>query len=155
MAELPVRRGWTPRTALVAAALACAIAAPASSQASGAARERLLAARDAVWRAWFAADSAALSVLLPDVVAAGSRGGWQSRDATMAEAHRFVRGGGRLVSLQFDSTSIDLRGNVAVVQSTYRLVLEEGGAPVSRSGRATEIFVRENGRWVNPFWYLQ
>lgn len=73
----------------------------------------------------------------------------------MAEAHRFVRGGGRLVSLQFDSTSIDLRGNVAVVQSTYRLVLEEGGAPVSRSGRATEIFVRENGRWVNPFWYLQ
>jgi uncharacterized protein YdeI (YjbR/CyaY-like superfamily) len=37
---------------------------------------------------------------------------------------------------------------------TYILELSDGKRTTTR-GMATEIFVRENGRWVNPFWYLQ
>lgn len=115
----------------------------------------MLKARDAVWRAWFGADTAALAALLPSAVAAGSRNGWESRDATIAAARRFAAGGGRLVTLRFDSTSAVVRGDVVVVWSRYYLELEHGGARTAQSGRATEIFVFENGRWVNPFWYLE
>jgi hypothetical protein len=118
-------------------------------------RPQLEQARDAVWRAWFAADSSALSQLLPAAVAAGSRGGWENRDATLAAARRFVHGGGCLIAIRFDSTNIRLRGDVAVIQSRYTLVLQQVGSRSTQSGIATEVFVRERGRWTNPFWYLE
>lgn len=118
-------------------------------------RAQLEQVRDAVWRAWFAADSSALSGLLPTAVAAGSRGGWEGRDATLAAARRFVRGGGELIAIRFDSTSIRQRGDVAVIQSRYTLVLQQAGGRSTQSGIATEVFVRERGRWTNPFWYLE
>jgi hypothetical protein len=121
----------------------------------GITRTQLEQARDAVWRAWFAADSSALSQLLPAAVAAGSRSGWEDRGATLAAARRFVRGGGRLIAIGFDSTSIRLRGDVAVIQSRYTLVLQHVGGRSTQSGIATEVFVRERGRWTNPFWYLE
>jgi len=118
-------------------------------------RAQVHAARDAIWRAWFAADTESLARLLPSAVAAGSRNGWESRDSTIAAARQFAAQQGRLVDIRFDSTSIRLRGSVAVVQSRYHLVLDQRGKRVTRTGVATEIFVRENGRWVNPFWYLE
>jgi hypothetical protein len=41
------------------------------------------------------------------------------------------------------------------MQSRYHLVLDQRGNRTMRSGIATELFVRERGRWVNPFWYLE
>jgi hypothetical protein len=96
-----------------------------------------------------------LSELLPAAVAAGSRAGWQSRDSTLAAARRFVQSQARLVAIHFDSTAIRLRGDVAVVQSRYTLVLEHAGSRSIRRGIATEVFVRARGRWTNPFWYLE
>jgi len=32
---------------------------------------------------------------------------------------------------------------------------DRGGTESTARGFATEILVRENGRWVNPFWYLE
>jgi hypothetical protein len=119
------------------------------------ARAELEQARAAVWRAWFAADSSALSQLLPTAVAAGSHSGWENRDSTLAAARRFVRASGHLIDLRFDSTTIRLRGSVAVIQSRYTLVLEQAGSRSTHSGIATEVFVRERGRWTNPFWYLE
>ncbi|HEU5479858.1 MAG TPA: nuclear transport factor 2 family protein [Candidatus Tumulicola sp.] len=120
-------------------------------------RAQLWAARDSVWRAWFAGDSASLSHLLPAAVAAGSGGGegWETRNATMAAARQFADGGGKLTALRFDSTSIRLRGNVAVMQSRYILTLEQRGERATRTGIATEVFVRTPGGWQNPFWYLE
>lgn len=117
-------------------------------------RAQLLAARIAVWTAWFKGDSAALSKLLPSAVAAGDGGGWQSRAETMAASAQFAQEGGRLVSLTFDSTTISLHGDVAVLQARYRLVLRQKGTPHEEKGFATEVFVKQNGRWLNPLWNL-
>jgi uncharacterized protein DUF4440 len=118
-------------------------------------RAQLEAARNAVWRAWFAADSSTLSKLLPAALAAGSSGGWENRESTLASARGFVDAGGQLVDIRFDSTNIRVRGNVAILQSRYTLVLEQGGTRSTRHGIATEVFVRDRGRWTNPFWYLE
>ena len=55
-----------------------------------------------------------------------------------------------------DSTTIDLRDDVALMRARFTYVLQgRAGIPVTTSGIAAEVFVRENGRWVNPFWYLK
>lgn len=118
-------------------------------------RAQLWAARDSVWRAWFAGDSLSLSHLLTPAVAAGSGSGWETREATVAAARQYASGGGRLIGLRFDSTAIHLRGNVAVMQSRYVLTLHQGRGQVTRTGIATEVFVRSGGSWQNPFWYLE
>ena len=74
-------------------------------------RAQIEAARDAVWRAWFAADTTSLAGLLPAAVAAGSPDGWGSRDSTIAESRRFASGNWHLIDIQFDSTNISVRGD--------------------------------------------
>jgi uncharacterized protein DUF4440 len=118
-------------------------------------RRELYAARDAVWRAWFASDTVALRQLLPPAVAAGSVGDWQDRETTIAAARQFAEAGGRLVALHFDSTRVELRGNVAVLRSRYHLLVDRGSKRTTQAGVATEVFVKSGPRWVNPFWYLE
>lgn len=117
----------------------------------------LASTREAVWRAWFAGDTVALSKLVPSAVAAGApRGPWESRAATFQGARAFANSGARLVDLRFDSTTIMLEGVVAVVRSRFAYTIESPNHERSTmTGRATEIFVQENERWLNPFWYLQ
>jgi len=118
-------------------------------------RQALLAARDSVWRAWFAGDTVALGRLLPEALAAGGRGGWETRDVSISSGRSFAASGGKLIELRFDSTSIALRGAVAVLVAKYHLVLATGSDRFTRDGTATEVFVRRGDGWVNPFWYLQ
>jgi len=118
-------------------------------------RAELLAAREAVWRAWYAGDTTRLGRILPGALAAGSPGGWDARAATVGQARDFAAHGGRLIELRFDSTTITVHGRVAVLQALYRTVVEErGGKHVTNRGFATEVFVKEKTGWVNPFWYL-
>src|SRR5437868_5404634 len=72
-------------------------------------RAELETAREAVWRAWFAGDSAALERLIPAALAAGSPLEWEDRAATLEGARRAGISGRRLVAIRFDSTTIDLR----------------------------------------------
>ena len=118
-------------------------------------RAELIAAREAIWRAWFANDTVQLERLLPEAVVAGEGRGYQDRDAIMEGARRFAQAGGKLVGLQFSSTDIDVFGDVAVVRSVYRYETEMGGKRSVSSGRATEVFVRRDRKWLNPFWHLQ
>ncbi len=123
---------------------------------SAATRQALEDARDRVWRAYFAGDSVTLEQLIPAALAAGSRGGWQGREASLAGARASAASGMRLTELRFDSTSIELRGSVAVVRARFKYILASpAGSQRELSGVATEIFVRQDGRWVNPFWYLE
>jgi hypothetical protein len=117
----------------------------------------LAAAREAVWRAWFTGDTVALSKLVPSALAAGSpHGPWESRAATFRGARAFANSGARLVDLRFDSTTIVLEGSVAVMRSRFAYTIESPNHERNTiTGRATEIFVQENERWLNPFWYLQ
>jgi len=120
------------------------------------ARKKLLDAREAVWRAYFANDRAALEKLIPAETIAISSGNnnWEDRKAIFEGSAQFAKNGGKLVKLEFPRTEIQVFGYTAVVYSDYAYELEIGGQRIQQSGRATEVFVHRNGQWVNPGWHL-
>ena len=118
-------------------------------------KEELLAAREAVWRAYFAGDVAHLQAVLPAetiAINAGERD-WPARDALLAASSAFARDG-KLVSLRFPRTEIRAYGDLAILYTTYAYELQAGGTLQRQEGRGTEVFVRRDGRWVNPGWHL-
>ena len=117
-------------------------------------RAAVLAARDAIWRAWFAHDSAALAKLLPRSATAGESRGWQTRDEIVEGSRQSAGSGRKLVGLKFDDTRIHKNGAVVVVFSNYTMELEDQGRRNKVTGSASEVFVLEDGVWRNPFWYL-
>jgi len=120
------------------------------------ARQSLLEAREAVWRAFFANDRAVLEKLLPDELITiepdGSRFG--DRRSVLAGAAGVAQSGTRLVRLEFPKTEIQVYGNTAVIYSTYLYELERDGKRTPFSGRVTEVFVQRKGQWINPGWHM-
>jgi ketosteroid isomerase-like protein len=119
-------------------------------------KQRLLEAREAVWRAYFAGDRAALEKLIPDETIAIEAGGnnWSNRQTILDGAVQFAKNGGKLLKLEFPKTEIQVYGNTAVVYSNYSYELETGGQRVNQVGRVTEVFVLRKGQWVNPGWHM-
>jgi len=111
-------------------------------------RQRLLAAREAVWRAYFAGDRAALEKLIPEetvTIEAGDDDFWSTRQTILAGSAEFAKNGGKLVRLEFPKTEIQVYGSTAVIYSKYVYELESGGQHINRSGRVTEVFVLRKG----------
>ncbi len=119
-------------------------------------RSQLLREREAVWRAYFNNDQAALEKVLPAELVGVNAGEekWVDRSATLVAASQFAQSGGKLLRLAFPRTDIQLYGDTAVLYTTYEYDLEIGGKRESAAGRGTEIFVRRNGHWVNSGWHL-
>jgi len=119
-------------------------------------RDRILAAREKVWRAWFANDRATLEKLIPEeVIAMGDNGeGWSNRAAVFESAQRFAESGGKLVRLEFPKTEIQVYGNTVLVYTTYVYETEIKGQRATSSGRATEMFVRRGDDLVNVGWHM-
>jgi ketosteroid isomerase-like protein len=119
-------------------------------------KKRLLDAREAVWRSYFANDRAALEKLIPEDTIAINAGdnNWENRKAIFAGAEQFAKAGGKLIKLEFPKTEIQVYGFTAFVYSTYSYELEIGGQRSQQSGRVTEVFVLRNGQWVNPGWHM-
>jgi ketosteroid isomerase-like protein len=119
-------------------------------------RKRLLDAREAVWRAYFTGDRAALEKLLPEelLTLEASGGDWGNRQAVLESATRFAASGGKLIKLEFPKTEIQVYGFTAIVYSTYVYEIEQGGNRTTSSGRVTEVFVNRNGQWLNPSWHM-
>ena len=119
-------------------------------------RERILTAREAVWRAWFTNDRAALEKLIPEEVIAIGNGedAWANRAKIFADAKGFVEAGGKLVRLDFPKTEIQVYGNTVLVYTTYLLETEMNGKRNTASGRATEMFVRRGDELVNVGWHM-
>jgi ketosteroid isomerase-like protein len=119
-------------------------------------KKRLLDAREAVWRAWFAGDRATLEKLIPQETIAIESGdnNWSNRQTILDGSLQFAKGGGKLVKLEFPKTEIQMYGAAAVVYSNYSYELEQGGQRINKSGRVTEVFVLRNGEWVNPGWHM-
>jgi ketosteroid isomerase-like protein len=119
-------------------------------------RRRILAAREAVWKAWFSNDRAALEKLIPEETIAIDNGqeGWSDRAAILAGAKRFADSGGKLVRLEFPKTEIQVYGNTVIIYTTYVYETEVGGQRSTASGRATEMFVRRGEELVNVGWHM-
>jgi ketosteroid isomerase-like protein len=119
-------------------------------------KKRLLDAREAVWRAYFAGDRATLEKLIPEETIAIDPGGnpWSNRQSILGGAAEFAKSGGKLVKLEFPKTEIQVYGFTAVVYSDYSYELETGGQHLTQSGRVTEVFVLRKGQWVNPGWHM-
>jgi ketosteroid isomerase-like protein len=119
-------------------------------------KQRLLDAREAVWRAWFSGDRATLDKLIPaeSIAIEAGDNNWSNRQKILDGSVDFAKGGGKLVKLEFPKTEIQMYGAAAVVYSNYSYELEQGGQRINQSGRVTEVFVLRNGQWVNPGWHL-
>ncbi|MEP6619745.1 MAG: nuclear transport factor 2 family protein [bacterium] len=112
--------------------------------------------RKSVWVDWFSGDTAALSRTLgPELVAISATAPhWMSRRQSVAASADFKAKGGRFVSVAFDSAMTHRFGDVVVMFSHYAVVTENAGIRKTQKGRATEVFVRANLRWVHTSWHL-
>lgn len=119
-------------------------------------REKILADREAVWKAWFTHDEAELERLIPaeTIAISAGREAWSKRDDVLASSRAFAEAGGKLRALEFPRTEIQRFGDVAVIYTSYSFTTEVDGEVATSSGRGTEIFVLRDGRWVNPGWHL-
>jgi len=119
-------------------------------------RQRILTARETVWKAWFTNDRATLERLIPEETIAIDNGGegWSDRAAVLAGAKRFVESGGKLVRLEFPKTEIQVYGNTVIIYTTYLYETEVNGSRSTASGRATEMFVRRGDELVNVGWHM-
>ncbi|MEP6495603.1 MAG: nuclear transport factor 2 family protein [bacterium] len=130
--------------------IAAAQSARAQAAPDPATRAALITAREAVWRAYFQGDSVALVQLLPEKMTAMGR----DRGQIIREAQGFVKGGGRFVRMEFTNDEFFVNGNTAILWSHYVAHTTNAGRPNDMSGRAIELFVKENDRWINPHWHL-
>ena len=145
------------RLSLLIAALTSTVAAELLAQSPDPHRQ-LLAARDTVWRAWFANDTAVLRRFIPPGAATAEGAGtmrWSDRNEIARSARRFVASGRKLVDIAFDNTTIAETPSSALVRSYYRYITDSAGRRDTVRGRATELFVRDGARWVNPYWQLE
>jgi len=119
-------------------------------------RAAVLAAREAVWRAWFAGDTQALAALVPRdlvTIAPGSTD-FGTFESTLAASRGFAASGGRLARLVFPRTEIQAYGNTVTLYTSYEMDLSTGGTTHTDRGVATEVFVRRGDRWLNTGWQL-
>lgn len=122
------------------------------------AKQQLLQAREAVWRAFFTNDQGQLDKLVPDetiVLEVGQEKPFMKKADILGAAKQLAQSGNKLVRLEFPQTEMQVYGDTAIIYTTYLYELEnpQGGRHTS-AGRATEIFVRRNGLWVNPGWHM-
>lgn len=119
-------------------------------------RQRILAKRDAVWKAWFANDRATLEILIPEEAIAINSGSkeWSNKAAIFAGAKAFADSGAKLVKLEFPKTEIQAYGNTVLIYTTYVYEIEKDGKRTTTAGRGTEMFVRRGDELVNVGWHL-
>jgi len=118
-------------------------------------KESLLKAREAVWRAWFGGDQAALLKLLPpELITLGEGNDFGKRDVVVAQSAGFAQSGGKLRSLAFPRTEFQAYGNTVIIYTTYALETERDGKVEKEAGKATEVFVRRGPDWLNTGWQL-
>jgi Domain of unknown function (DUF4440)/SnoaL-like domain len=142
---------------LIVAVLGCfallAQAPPSPTQVNDSTRKALLEAREAVWRAKFLEDP---SLIPPEAIGIVEwTDQWKHRDDVIAGAKTAVTNGLKITRLEFPKTEIQLFGDTAVLYSTYIYEAEFSGRSAGlETGRATEVFVLRNGKWLNAGWHI-
>ena len=120
------------RTLMLIAALGLTVFSATHTPASASPateREQILAAREAVWRDWFAGDRAALEREVPPetIAISASETNWHNQKEILQSAADFHASGGKLLRLEFPRTEIQRFGDVAMLYSQYTLETEMNG----------------------------
>jgi ketosteroid isomerase-like protein len=119
-------------------------------------RTEVLKAREAVWRAWFAGDTAAFTALVPPELVTIESGSdtFGTRASNLEASRGFAAAGGKLTRLVFPRTEFQSYGNTVILYTTYELDLVADGKKKTERGAATEVFVRQGDRWLHTGWQL-
>lgn len=119
-------------------------------------KAELLAARESVWRSWFAGDTKQLSGLLAPELITIERGSpkFGSLASNIEESKAFAAAGGKLTRLTFPKTEFQAYGPTVILYTTYEADLLSEGKTQSMRGVATEMFVWRDGRWAHTGWQL-
>ena len=119
-------------------------------------RAAVLAAREAVWRTWYAGDVAALERLVPsELITVGfGPGGFSTRDTVLAGSREFAASGATLTRLAFPRTEFQAYGSTVLLYTSYETDVTRDGQTRTQRGLATEVFVQQDGRWLNTAWQL-
>jgi len=119
-------------------------------------KKELLAAREGVWRAWFAGDTRRLTSLLPPelITIEPDSEAFGNLKTNLERSRGFAASGGRLTRLAFPTTEFQAYGATVIIYTTYDMDLLVDGKTRTERGAATEVFVRQNGQWVNTGWQL-
>ena len=121
---------------------------------AGADKNALLAAREAVWLAWFGGDTDKLTTMLPpELITIESSGAFGNLSSNLQASREFAANG-KLTRLVFPTTDIQAYGATVILYTTYELDLLVEGRTKTMKGAATEVFVRREGRWMNTGWQL-
>jgi hypothetical protein len=115
----------------------------------------LFAAREAVWRDFFAAAPGLASALPENFVGIVTGDSvWDGRAATLADAKASAASGTRLAALRFPRNVVQRYDDVAIIHSRYEAVLEKEGQSQTMRGQITEVFVWTGSRWIHPSWHM-
>jgi ketosteroid isomerase-like protein len=146
------------RTSAPNPGLAAGLSPEAPDSLAPAEKKRLLDAREAVWRAFFTNDQSKLDKLLPEdtITLDGPLDNPFVNKAGILESAKWVaQDGTKLVRLEFPLTETQVYGDTVIIYTTYSYELENAkGERRAQKGRATEIFVRRKGEWLNSGWHL-
>lgn len=135
--------------------LAVAVSGRVAAQRPDTTEASLLAAREAVWRDYFAHGPNLAATLPSDFVAiqAGDTT-WDDRAGTLASSKASVAGGGKLTALRFPRNRIERYGPIAIIHSRYEAVLEGPSGTTTMRGNITEVFRWDGKRWLHPSWHM-
>jgi ketosteroid isomerase-like protein len=119
-------------------------------------RAPVLAARDAVWRAWYAGDTAALARLVPAelITLESDAGAFGTRESILASSRRFAATGATLTRLAFPRTEFQAYGATVILYTSYEMDIMHEGQTRTERGAATEVFVLQNDQWLNTGWQV-
>ena len=138
------------------AMIACIGSSALVAQTSAPSDSSLFAAREAVWRDFFAASPTLAEELPADFVAIQAGDSlWADRARTLMDAKASAARGTRLTALRFPRNVVQRYGNVAVIHSRYEMTLERPGGTRTTSGQITEVFVLTGRRWIHPSWHME
>src|SRR5689334_2920878 len=101
-------------------------------------RKELLAAREAVWRAWLSGDTKQLtSMLPPELITIEESGDFGKLDTNLKGSRDFASRGGKLTRLAFPATEIQVYGSTAILYTTYEGDVLADGKTNTMRGVAT------------------
>lgn len=120
------------------------------------ARKIILDEREKVWRAWFTNDKAALEKAIPEeiIIISPGQGDLKHRAEVLESSERFVKNGSKLVRLEFPKDEIQVYGSTIILYTTYLFEVETNGKRQITAGRATDMFVVRDNKFVNVGWHL-